>query len=129
MLLQHNVQNWQDRLVEMLRDALLDRAREQLGDGAVARYAAEVAEHKRDPYSLVEEIVERDWKNNGGEPKWGRTFPFVSTSGTPASTSNLGESLMFSIDHIGVAVKSLSAAKGIYEKLGLELCSRGNCGS
>ena len=28
---------------------------------------------------------------------------------------------MFSIDHIGVAVKSLSAAKGVYEKLGLEL--------
>src|SRR5713226_9637613 len=26
---------------------------------------------------------------------------------------------MFSIDHIGVAVKSLAAAKGIYEKLGL----------
>ena len=41
----------------MLRDALLDRAREQLGEGAVARYAAEVAEHKRDPYSLVEEII------------------------------------------------------------------------
>ena len=28
---------------------------------------------------------------------------------------------MFSIDHIGVAVKSLGAAKGIYEKLGLKL--------
>ncbi len=28
---------------------------------------------------------------------------------------------MFSIDHIGVAVKSLSAAKGIYEKLGLSV--------
>ena len=28
---------------------------------------------------------------------------------------------MFSIDHIGVAVKSLAAAKGIYEKLGLKL--------
>ncbi|HXZ40798.1 MAG TPA: methylmalonyl-CoA epimerase [Terriglobales bacterium] len=26
---------------------------------------------------------------------------------------------MFSIDHLGIAVKSLSAAKGIYEKLGL----------
>jgi LAO/AO transport system kinase len=26
---------------------------------------------------------------------------------------------MFSIDHIGVAVKSLTAAKGIYEKLGM----------
>ncbi len=28
---------------------------------------------------------------------------------------------MFSIDHIGVAVKSLATAKGIYEKLGLKL--------
>jgi methylmalonyl-CoA epimerase len=28
---------------------------------------------------------------------------------------------MFSIDHIGVAVKSLAAAKAIYEKLGLHL--------
>ena len=28
---------------------------------------------------------------------------------------------MFSIDHIGVAVRSLAAAKGIYEKLGLKL--------
>ncbi len=54
---QHQVQNWQNRLVEMLRDALLDRAREQLGNGAMARYATEIAEHKRDPYSLVEEIV------------------------------------------------------------------------
>jgi methylmalonyl-CoA epimerase len=32
-----------------------------------------------------------------------------------------GESLMFSIDHIGVAVKSLNAAKAIYEKLGLSV--------
>src|ERR1700692_4125433 len=28
---------------------------------------------------------------------------------------------MFSLDHIGVAVKSLAAAKGIYEKLGLNV--------
>jgi hypothetical protein len=41
----------------MLREALLERARQQLGDGTLASYAAEVAEHKRDPYSLVEEIV------------------------------------------------------------------------
>jgi len=40
-----------------LRDALLERAQQQLGNGTVARYAAEVAEHRRDPYSLVEEIV------------------------------------------------------------------------
>jgi len=28
---------------------------------------------------------------------------------------------MFTIDHLGIAVKSLAAAKAIYEKLGLEL--------
>jgi LAO/AO transport system kinase len=57
LILQKKVQNWQDRLLAMLRDALLERAREHLGPDAVARYAAEIAEHKRDPYELVEEIV------------------------------------------------------------------------
>jgi len=59
LAMQHKVENWQERLVEMLRDALLEKARVQLADGSVARYAAEVAERKRDPYSLVEEIVEK----------------------------------------------------------------------
>ncbi len=55
---QKKIQNWRDRLLEMLRDSLLENVlREQMGDGAVARYAAEVAEHKRDPYSLVEEVI------------------------------------------------------------------------
>jgi LAO/AO transport system kinase len=53
-----SVHNWQERLVEMLRDVMLEKAREQLGDGNVERLAAEVAEHKRDPYTLVEEIAE-----------------------------------------------------------------------
>jgi LAO/AO transport system kinase len=57
LVLQHNIENWQERLIEMLRDALLEKAREQMEDGNAARYAAEVAEHKRDPYTLVEEIV------------------------------------------------------------------------
>jgi len=52
-----NVQNWRERLIEMLRDAMLEKAREHLGDGNVARMAAEVAEHKRDPYTLIEEIA------------------------------------------------------------------------
>ncbi len=54
------VQNWRERLVEMLRESLLERAlREQMGDGAVSRYAAEIAERRRDPYSLVQEIVNK----------------------------------------------------------------------
>jgi LAO/AO transport system kinase len=57
LALKKSVENWQQRLVEMLRDLMLEKAREQLGDGNVARLAAEVAEHKRDPYTLVEEIA------------------------------------------------------------------------
>jgi LAO/AO transport system kinase len=52
-----NVENWQERLIEMLRDAMLDRVRAQMDEGRLQQYAAEIADHKRDPYTLVEEIV------------------------------------------------------------------------
>ena len=52
-----SVQNWQERLVEMLRDAMLEKARASISDGNLARLAQEVVEHKRDPYTLVEEIA------------------------------------------------------------------------
>jgi LAO/AO transport system kinase len=57
LVFKKNVENWQERLIEMLRDAMLERARSQIDGGSLERYAAEIAEHKRDPYSLVEEIV------------------------------------------------------------------------
>jgi LAO/AO transport system kinase len=57
LALEHSTENWRERLVEMLRDAMLDKARREMEDGSLSRYAAEIAEHKRDPYSLVEEIV------------------------------------------------------------------------
>ncbi len=59
LVLQHSIENWQERLIEMLRDPLLERARDQMQDGRLAAYAADVAGHKRDPYTLVEEIVGR----------------------------------------------------------------------
>src|SRR5882724_2065670 len=52
-----NVENWQERLIEMLRDAMLEKARAEMDGGSLEQYAAEIAEHKRDPYTLVEEIV------------------------------------------------------------------------
>ncbi len=55
---QKNVENWRERLVEMLRDAMLEKARALIDEASLDRYAAEIAEHKRDPYSLVEDIVE-----------------------------------------------------------------------
>jgi GTPase len=57
LVLQHNIENWKERLSEMLRDSLFDRVCKQVGDDLLSRYAAEIAEHKRDPYTLVEEIV------------------------------------------------------------------------
>jgi LAO/AO transport system kinase len=60
LALKKKIGNWRERLVEMLRESLLERVlKEQMSDGQVAAYAAEVAEGKRDPYSLVEEIVSR----------------------------------------------------------------------
>ena len=53
------VQNWEVRLLEMLRDTLLQQARVALPDHELAELAAQVAEHKRDPYSVVEEIAGR----------------------------------------------------------------------
>jgi LAO/AO transport system kinase len=55
--LKRSVDNWRERLVEMLRDAMLERARQQLDNGRVEQYAAEIAQHKRDPYTLVEELI------------------------------------------------------------------------
>jgi LAO/AO transport system kinase len=57
LALSKSVENWQERLIEMLRDTLLQKARSQLGDGNLESLAAEVAEHKRDPYTMVEEIA------------------------------------------------------------------------
>jgi LAO/AO transport system kinase len=53
---QKRIENWRGRLIEMLRDTLLERVIAEQ-NGRVDIYAAEIAEHRRDPYSLVEEIV------------------------------------------------------------------------
>jgi LAO/AO transport system kinase len=57
LMFKKNVENWQERLLEMLRDAMLEKARAQIDNGRLEQFASEVAEHQRDPYSLVEEIV------------------------------------------------------------------------
>ena len=54
------ISNWRERLIEMLRESLLERVlREQMSDDQIGRWAEQVSEHKRDPYSLVEEIVHK----------------------------------------------------------------------
>ncbi len=58
LVLKKKVSNWRERLIEMLRKALLDRVmHERLDSEHLSRYAREIAEHQRDPYTLVEELV------------------------------------------------------------------------
>lgn len=64
LLLKKKITNWRERLVEMLRDSLLEcLLSERLPEAEIARLAEEIAEHKRDPYSLAEEIVGSFGKN------------------------------------------------------------------
>lgn len=58
LLVRKKASNWRERLVEMLRKALLDRMmHERLDAERLSAYAREIAEHRRDPYTLVEELV------------------------------------------------------------------------
>jgi LAO/AO transport system kinase len=59
LLRRHRAQNWETRLIEMLRDALLQKARTCLSAQELSRVSAEIAEQKRDPYSIVEQLVEK----------------------------------------------------------------------
>ena len=57
--LKKSIENWRERLLEMLRDRFLEKALAAMGEDGVTRLAEDVAEHKRDPYTTVEEIVGR----------------------------------------------------------------------
>jgi LAO/AO transport system kinase len=59
LLVRKKASNWRERLVEMLRKALLDRMmHERLNAERLSGYARDIAEHRRDPYTLVEELVD-----------------------------------------------------------------------
>jgi LAO/AO transport system kinase len=59
LLLKKKISNWRERLIEMLRETLVQRLLSQrLSQEDIWRLASEIAEHHRDPYSLVEEIVQ-----------------------------------------------------------------------
>lgn len=59
MLEQRRIRNWEGRLLEMLRESMLQRVQAAVPEGEFSRLASEIAEHKRDPYSVVEELSNR----------------------------------------------------------------------
>jgi LAO/AO transport system kinase len=69
LILKKKISNWRERLIEMLRDTLLDQLLRERDKEELTRLAADVAEHRRDPYSLVEEIVENFMRSDHREPR------------------------------------------------------------
>jgi GTPase len=59
LLERHRVENWELRLVQMLRDSLLEQARATMSDGDVRHFAEQIAQRRRDPYSVIEEVQQR----------------------------------------------------------------------
>ena len=56
--LKRRAQSWEQRIMEMLRDRVMEVVMpEHLRPEVLAEYAQQVAKHERDPYSLVDEIV------------------------------------------------------------------------
>jgi len=56
--LKKKIANWRERLVEMLRESLLESlVREQLSEEKLSVLASSIAEQQKDPYSLVQEII------------------------------------------------------------------------
>jgi LAO/AO transport system kinase len=58
LLLKKKISSWRERLIEMLRDSLLERALRDLPERELDRFAADIVEHRTDPYSLVKMIVD-----------------------------------------------------------------------
>jgi LAO/AO transport system kinase len=51
-------EKWRGRLLELLRQTLFEKVvAERLRDGLIDRYVDDVREHRRDPHSVVEDIV------------------------------------------------------------------------
>ncbi len=58
LLASKRASNWKERLLEMLRERLMQHVLEARFSGdALPMYAQQIAAHERDPYALVEEIV------------------------------------------------------------------------
>jgi len=96
LLLKKRSENWQIRLLEMLRQQFVERGiGDRLGREALQQHAGAVAEHREDPFTLVPQLMQQLLAAGGPKPG------------------------AFSIDHLGIAVKSIAESRKFYESLGL----------
>jgi LAO/AO transport system kinase len=102
-LRQRRERYWQDRILAIVRDHLLELLLpKQLGSNSLAESAAAAAARQADPYSAAEQILD--------------------AAGQPVALPAFGTKLV--LDHLGVAVRSLEEAVSFYEAaMGLRVSS------
>jgi LAO/AO transport system kinase len=60
LLIPKRADNWRIRLLEMLRQRFVEQGiGDRLGREALQRYAADVAEHREDPFALVPRLMQQ----------------------------------------------------------------------
>jgi len=90
---QRQREQWRARLLEILRQALFEEAIGQVRPGTLDARVEEVLSRRRDPHSVVEDLI--------GEFR----------------RAGEGESRSRRIHHVGIAVESLATALPVFEKL------------
>ncbi|MGH9785402.1 MAG: methylmalonyl-CoA epimerase, partial [Terriglobia bacterium] len=101
-------ERWRQRIVELIRDRVLDRLLGGvLPSSDLNRYAAAVASRETDPYSVADQILDHAKHRPDGV-----SGAASGDESTPAAA----------LDHIGIAVSSLAEAVVLYERaLGFEV--------
>ncbi len=84
---------WRARLLELLRQRLFEQALERLDPGALDAHTEDVLARRRDPHSVVEDLIGEFRRAEEGEPRSTR------------------------IHHVGIAVESLAAALPVFQRL------------
>jgi len=107
-LARRKAERWRHRLVELVRERVLERL---LGgvfeNGDWNRYAAAVASREADPYSVTDQILEQAKRDQD------------DVSGVASDDRNKTAAVL---DHIGIAVASLTEAVALYDRaLGLQV--------
>jgi methylmalonyl-CoA epimerase len=118
--MQRRKTHWRSRLLDLLRQTLLERATAApLRDGSLDRQVEELLSLKRPPHQVVEEIISAVMPGTGdSESALASRNGLVEAHGSPRRSRpqpiSRGE---VKIHHVGIAVESLANAVPIFRKL------------